>query len=222
MRRERRVPSRFRRDRVPIRPQSASAPIQIHPNPGPDPARLALKRFDTLKTLWQLAACLLPFCPRDPRMAKPEWGVKRACPSCGARFYDLMRDPIVCPACGESFALEALTRPRRGKAAAAPKPVKAPEPALEEVEDAEDLVETDDDAVLDLDDDDDGASPPVAASGDEEGGDASIASFPDDEEDDVPVDDDGDDAVLDDEEDEVSLDALGEAEVDDDEDKDRD
>jgi len=33
-------------------------------------------------------------------MAKPEWGVKRSCPSCGARFYDLQNDPIVCPSCG--------------------------------------------------------------------------------------------------------------------------
>ncbi|MGB0671459.1 MAG: TIGR02300 family protein, partial [Rhodospirillales bacterium] len=32
-------------------------------------------------------------------MAKPEWGTKRACQSCGARFYDLGRNPIVCPKC---------------------------------------------------------------------------------------------------------------------------
>ncbi|WP_339852442.1 FYDLN acid domain-containing protein, partial [uncultured Nisaea sp.] len=32
-------------------------------------------------------------------MAKPEWGIKRTCQSCGARFYDLMKSPIVCPKC---------------------------------------------------------------------------------------------------------------------------
>ncbi|HVG81046.1 MAG TPA: FYDLN acid domain-containing protein, partial [Methylomirabilota bacterium] len=26
-------------------------------------------------------------------MAKPEWGTKRICHSCGTRFYDLLRDP---------------------------------------------------------------------------------------------------------------------------------
>ena len=32
-------------------------------------------------------------------MSKPAWGTKRVCPSCGARFYDLRRDPITCPVC---------------------------------------------------------------------------------------------------------------------------
>ena len=36
-------------------------------------------------------------------MAKPEWGTKRICPNCGARYYDLHRDPIVCPKCGTIF-----------------------------------------------------------------------------------------------------------------------
>jgi uncharacterized protein (TIGR02300 family) len=33
-------------------------------------------------------------------MAKPELGSKRVCVSCSASFYDLMRDPAVCPKCG--------------------------------------------------------------------------------------------------------------------------
>jgi uncharacterized protein (TIGR02300 family) len=32
-------------------------------------------------------------------------GTKRACQSCGARFYDLNRDPIICPVCGAEFKL---------------------------------------------------------------------------------------------------------------------
>jgi len=32
-------------------------------------------------------------------MSKPVRGTKRVCPSCGARFYDLNRTPIVCPVC---------------------------------------------------------------------------------------------------------------------------
>jgi hypothetical protein len=32
-------------------------------------------------------------------MAKPELGTKRVCVSCAARFYDLTRQPAVCPKC---------------------------------------------------------------------------------------------------------------------------
>ena len=32
-------------------------------------------------------------------MAKPELGSKRVCVSCAARFYDLTRQPAVCPQC---------------------------------------------------------------------------------------------------------------------------
>jgi len=32
-------------------------------------------------------------------MSKPARGTKRVCSSCGARFYDLNRTPIICPAC---------------------------------------------------------------------------------------------------------------------------
>ena len=32
-------------------------------------------------------------------MSKPARGTKRVCPSCGERFYDLNRTPIVCPVC---------------------------------------------------------------------------------------------------------------------------
>ena len=38
-------------------------------------------------------------------MAKPELGLKRQCLHCGAKFYDLNRDPIVCPKCGEIFEI---------------------------------------------------------------------------------------------------------------------
>lgn len=33
-------------------------------------------------------------------MIKPEWGTKRTCPKCGARFYDLgTADPVTCIEC---------------------------------------------------------------------------------------------------------------------------
>ena len=46
-------------------------------------------------------------------MAKPEWGTKRICQSCGARFYDFGRSPILCPTCGAVFDIEILNRSRR-------------------------------------------------------------------------------------------------------------
>ena len=36
-------------------------------------------------------------------MAKPELGAKRQCQACGAKFFDLNREPIVCPKCGTVF-----------------------------------------------------------------------------------------------------------------------
>lgn len=48
-------------------------------------------------------------------MPKDEWGVKRLCPHCASRFYDLARDPMTCPECGHSFTAESLL-PGRGRA----------------------------------------------------------------------------------------------------------
>ena len=48
-------------------------------------------------------------------MAKPEWGTKRICPSCGARYYDLLRDPVVCPKCSTPFDPEAFLKARRSR-----------------------------------------------------------------------------------------------------------
>jgi uncharacterized protein (TIGR02300 family) len=36
-------------------------------------------------------------------VAKPELGAKRQCQACAAKFFDLNRDPIVCPKCGTVF-----------------------------------------------------------------------------------------------------------------------
>jgi len=46
-------------------------------------------------------------------MAKPEWGTKRQCLSCAAKFYDLGHSPIVCPSCGTVLDLETIARARR-------------------------------------------------------------------------------------------------------------
>jgi uncharacterized protein (TIGR02300 family) len=42
-------------------------------------------------------------------MSRAELGVKRACQSCMARFYDLMKSPITCPKCGSIFEIFSAT-----------------------------------------------------------------------------------------------------------------
>jgi uncharacterized protein (TIGR02300 family) len=103
-------------------------------------------------------------------LAKPEWGLKRNCLSCGIRFYDMQRNPIACPSCEAEFDPLALVRPRRARAAAAASQAKAKAkaaaaaaaavPALEETSEndssepvTDDPLATDDDE-LELEEDD--------------------------------------------------------------------
>ena len=76
-------------------------------------------------------------------MAKPELGIKRTCTGCGARFYDLARDPIICPKCETTFDPAAQTRSPRAKTTAA-KETKAAAPAAAAASDDDDT-DTDDD-----------------------------------------------------------------------------
>jgi uncharacterized protein (TIGR02300 family) len=67
-------------------------------------------------------------------VAKAEWGLKRTCLSCGARFYDMQRESITCPACGAPFDVSVQNKPRRAARAAPVIAKVAPAPALAEVE----------------------------------------------------------------------------------------
>ena len=64
-------------------------------------------------------------------VAKPELGIKRLCGNCGAKFYDLNKDPIVCPKCSTVFAVapSARARPEAVRAPVAEEEVAAPEMA---------------------------------------------------------------------------------------------
>lgn len=92
-------------------------------------------------------------------MAKPEWGTKRICPNCGARYYDLRKDPPVCPSCGTTFDPEALLKSRRARPAPVEEVVKKAPADTEDEEETVDagdgeLEEADDEvAVDDLDED---------------------------------------------------------------------
>jgi uncharacterized protein (TIGR02300 family) len=73
-------------------------------------------------------------------VAKPEWGTKRICQSCSAPFYDLRRDPIVCPKCAAVFDPEAILKSRKLKGAEPPA-----EPVKKKIEDPEDILDAEDD-----------------------------------------------------------------------------
>ena len=62
-------------------------------------------------------------------MAKPELGTKRLCGNCAAKFYDLGKDPIVCPKCHTVLQLvtTARARPEAARAQAAEEETMAPE-----------------------------------------------------------------------------------------------
>jgi len=72
-------------------------------------------------------------------VAKSELGTKRLCASCGAKFYDLSKDPIVCPKCETVFhpvVLSTCSRPSEAaRTPVAPlAPVAAEAPEIADVE----------------------------------------------------------------------------------------
>ena len=67
-------------------------------------------------------------------MAKSELGLKRTCPACGVRFYDLNKNPASCPSCGKEFDPLASSSISRSKRSELPKnkPEKVQEMEYEE------------------------------------------------------------------------------------------
>ena len=98
-------------------------------------------------------------------LVKADLGIKRICPSCGARFYDLQKRPIECPKCAFSFEPEALYKQRRPR-----QPEPQPVAAVVERDEDEETEEEDDDTTEDAEAEE--AEPvieePVLVVGDEE------------------------------------------------------
>ncbi|MEQ8328110.1 MAG: TIGR02300 family protein [Parvibaculaceae bacterium] len=92
-------------------------------------------------------------------LSKPELGTKRDCPSCGGKFYDLNKNPVVCPKCKHEFVPDTGAKAKRAKPAEKPKE-KAPKRAavaeddgnvsLDAMRDEELASDSDDD--IDMDD----------------------------------------------------------------------
>ena len=107
-------------------------------------------------------------------MAQPNLGTKRVCVSCSARFYDLNKNPAVCPKCGTEQPVE-LPRVRRPVEPAAPDSAKkaAPDDLDSDTDldtdadaDADDVME--DEVGIDDDDDDDISSADIDLKTDKE------------------------------------------------------
>ena len=99
------------------------------------------------------------FPSKGSTVVKAELGTKRTCPSCAARFYDLMKNPIVCPKCNTNF-VAASVLPSKGEM-----PAMAPAPKPRVVEVADD-VEVADVELISLED----AEAPDVADDDETAG----------------------------------------------------
>jgi hypothetical protein len=78
-------------------------------------------------------------------MPKEEWGVKRTCPKCSVRFYDLQRDHMKCPSCEDEFTLEELLGNKS----------RTMQPDKEDAQNADNKVTPEDDEEIVLDDDTD-------------------------------------------------------------------
>jgi len=122
--------------------------------------------FDRSEGKWQLQPRKFGRPTGGQGVAKPEWGKKRTCQSCGALFYDMTKNPAACPKCGTADNLQPLLKPRRTPVAApkpVPKPVKAEKKSDDDevpgdIEDVEVDDDEDEDLIVDasdLDDDDD-------------------------------------------------------------------
>jgi len=94
-------------------------------------------------------------------MAKPELGTKRVCVSCSTKFFDLMKQPAVCPKCGTEQPAEQprLRRAAGNVAEEKRRPKPAPVPGLEDADVEVEVVEEEgeEDVLEDTSDLEDGA-----------------------------------------------------------------
>jgi uncharacterized protein (TIGR02300 family) len=82
-------------------------------------------------------------------VANPDWGTKRICQSCGTKFYDMQREPIICPKCGTEYDPEAFLKTRRSRPISGTEKDIAP---IAAVEDGEVEAELDDPAIIEDED----------------------------------------------------------------------
>ena len=81
-------------------------------------------------------------------MPKDEWGVKRVCPNCEGRFYDMQKEDMLCPYCGNQFTLASLTSDKPALDKTSEKEKASKEDAVDDA----DVVLDDDDSDIEVDD----------------------------------------------------------------------
>lgn len=83
-------------------------------------------------------------------MAKPEWGRKRICPSCGTKYYDFKNSPIICPSCGAEFDPDLYLRSRKGKSLSTKVSPDETSKISEDISDIDEIeIDSDDEVVSD-------------------------------------------------------------------------
>ncbi len=117
-------------------------------------------------------------------MSKPELGTKRDCPSCGAKFYDLNKNPVVCPKCKHEYVPDTGAKAKRAKAAEKPKE-KTPKRAAVADDDGNISLDAMRDDELAADSDDDIDMDDVDVDVEDDGDDDAFLPDDEDEDDDV-------------------------------------
>lgn len=83
-------------------------------------------------------------------MAKPEWGRKRICPSCGTKYYDFKNSPITCPSCGAKFDPDLYLKSRKGKSLSTKVSPDETSKISEDISDIDEIeIDSDDEVVSD-------------------------------------------------------------------------
>ena len=83
-------------------------------------------------------------------MAKPEWGRKRICPSCGTKYYDFKNSPIICPSCGAEFDPDLYLKSRKGKSLSTKVSADETSKISEDISDIDEIeIDSDDEVVSD-------------------------------------------------------------------------
>ena len=87
-------------------------------------------------------------------MSNPAWGTKRICQNCTCKFYDLQREPIICPKCHTEYDPEAFLKTRRPRPSLVADKEAAPAAAADAELDTEDAESLEDEAGAEEEDED--------------------------------------------------------------------
>jgi uncharacterized protein (TIGR02300 family) len=117
-------------------------------------------------------------------LSKPELGTKRDCPSCGAKFYDLNKNPVACPKCKHEYVPDTGAKAKRAKPAEKPKEKPLKRVVVADGDTVSLDAMRDDELAADVDDEDIDVDVDVEVEDDD---DADDAFLPDDEDEDDAV-----------------------------------